>query len=249
MIKEQTKTVLEEINRFIVERLNSPDGIVQEFKKSLRNDEDKKISTSPIITWGSSEPVSFKKSLENKSDIELDDIDSEEDYGKEYYLYDPISKYSSMFLTDWLRYKKKEMQNRKNKKPLCIYINSYGGDLLQGFAVMDEIRKCIDDGIPVDTVIDGPCASAATLISIVGSKRYMKENAFMLIHQLSSMSMGTYENNKDAMANQELFMQRIIDIYKKYTKIPENELEEILKHDRFWDFNKCKEYGLVDEAY
>jgi len=242
------KSVLSGIDEYIGEKLNSPEGILTEFKKSLKVKNDKIIST-PVITWGSSEPVSFKKSLENKSDVELDDIDSEDDYGKDYYLYDPISKYSSLFLVDWLRYKKKDMMKKKDPKPLCVYINSYGGDLLQGLSAMDEIKKCIDDGIKVDTIIDGPCASAATLISVVGSTRYMKKNSFMLIHQLSSMAMGTYENFKDSQANMDLFMQKIIDVYKEYTKIPESELNEILKHDRFWDFGKCKEYGLVDEEY
>lgn len=31
------------------------------------------------------------------------------------------------------------------------------------------------------------------------------------------------------------------------TKVPEKKLDEILKHDLFWDANKCFRNGMVDQ--
>ena len=42
-------------------------------------------------------------------------------------------------------------------------------------------------------------------------------------------------------------MKNIKNIYKEYTKIPMKKLNEILKHDLFWDANTCLEYGMIDE--
>ena len=71
--------------------------------------------------------------------------------------------------------------------PIFIHISSFGGLLFDAFTAIDVIQAC---KVPVHTIIDGPTASAGTIISVVGKKRYMRPNAYMLIHQLSSSSLG-----------------------------------------------------------
>jgi len=41
-------------------------------------------------------------------------------------------------------------------------------------------------------------------------------------------------------------METIKAIYKKYTKVPMSKLNEILKHDLWFDSEKCKDLGLID---
>jgi len=102
--------------------------------------------------------------------------------------------------------------------------------------------------VPVHTVIEGVAASAATLISVHGAKRYIARNSYMLIHQLRGVAWGKYEEMKDSMENAETFMKRIKLIYNKYTNVPDAELKQILKRDIWWDSNTCLGYGLVDEV-
>ena len=125
-----------------------------------------------------------------------------------------------------------------------LHINSYGGSVFAGFSSVDYI---INSKVPVHTIIDGCAASAATLMSVVGTHRQINQNAFMLIHQLSSVSWGKYEELKDEMENNDMLMDRIRKIYQEHTKIPKRKLNEILKHDLWWDAKTCLEYGLVDE--
>jgi ATP-dependent protease ClpP protease subunit len=42
-------------------------------------------------------------------------------------------------------------------------------------------------------------------------------------------------------------MKRIKEIYEAKTKIPKTKMDEILKHDLWWDAKTCLKYGLVDE--
>jgi ATP-dependent protease ClpP protease subunit len=42
-------------------------------------------------------------------------------------------------------------------------------------------------------------------------------------------------------------MDTIKAIYKAHTKVPMKKLDEILKHDLWFDANKCLQLGLVDE--
>ena len=101
--------------------------------------------------------------------------------------------------------------------------------------------------IPVHSVIDGCAASAATLISVVAERRNIHRNACILVHQLSGMLWGKFQEMQDDMENSEMLMKKIKNIYKEHTKIPKKEMDNILKHDIWWEAEKCLEYGLVDE--
>jgi len=153
-----------------------------------------------------------------------------------------------------LNRKIRELNNRMSRQkdqlslqediPIHLYINSFGGSIFSGFSAMDAL---IASELPVVTIVDGVCASAATFLSVVGTKRYITTHSYMLIHQLSSFHWGKYEEFKDNMKNLEKFMALIKGIYGKYTKMPEEKLEEILKHDIFLDAEECLKYNLVDE--
>ena len=125
-----------------------------------------------------------------------------------------------------------------------VFINSGGGTIVSGIASMDTMLRC---KVPIETYVDGFSASAATFLTVVGEKRYMSRNSYMLVHQLSSTFWGTYSNFEDEKKNLDQMMKTIKDIYKKYTKLPMKKLDEILKHDLMWDAKTCLEYGLVDE--
>ena len=128
--------------------------------------------------------------------------------------------------------------------PIKIYINSGGGTIVSGISSMDTILRT---KVPIHTYVDGFCASAATFFSVVGEKRYISRNSYMLIHQLTANFWGKYSEFKDEKQNLDLMMKTIKRVYKEYTKVPMKKLDEILKHDLMWDAEKCLKYGLVDE--
>jgi ATP-dependent protease ClpP protease subunit len=133
-----------------------------------------------------------------------------------------------------------------NPKPLYLHITSYGGDLLASFRAIDAIRR---SEIPIYTVVDGYAASGATLMSIVGHKRYMTPNSYMLIHQLSAGAIGKYWELKDECDNCETWMKDIYALYTKHSQMTDRELKDYLSHDLLWKAGECIEKGLVDEVY
>jgi len=128
--------------------------------------------------------------------------------------------------------------------PIKIFINSGGGSITAGISSMDTILRT---KVPVHTYVDGYCASAATFLSVVGTKRFISRNSYMLIHQLSSQFWGKYSELEDEKQNLDLMMDMIKNTYRDYTKVPTEQIDEILKHDLFWDAETCKTLGLVDE--
>lgn len=128
--------------------------------------------------------------------------------------------------------------------PIRLHINSYGGSVFAGLSSVDYIK---DSTVPVHSIVEGCAASAATLMSVVARRRFIKSNAYMLIHQLSAGMWGKFEEMKDEMENCEALMESIKKIYVAHAKIPKAKLDEILKRDLWLDAKTCLEYGLVDE--
>jgi len=128
--------------------------------------------------------------------------------------------------------------------PIELHIHSEGGSVFSGLAAVDAILRC---KTPIHTYIDGSAASAATLMSISGKKRCINKNSFMLIHQLSTFFSGKYEEFKDEIRNQDTLMESIKQIYRERSKMTEDQINELLKHDLWLDAKTALEYGLVDE--
>ena len=124
-----------------------------------------------------------------------------------------------------------------------LHINSYGGSIFAALAIIDTIRNL---GSKVFTYIDGSAASAATLISVTGAKRFIGKNSMMMIHELSTGGYGKFSELEDQTENNRRLMKSIKSIYKEYTKVPMAKIDEILKHDIWFDANTCLEYGLID---
>jgi len=128
--------------------------------------------------------------------------------------------------------------------PIHLRINSYGGSVFAAFGSIDYMNQ---SKTPIYTYIDGCAASAGTIMSVCGTQRFIGENSYMLVHQLSSGMWGKYQELQDDMKNSENLMKRIKEIYEAKTKIPKTKMDEILKHDLWWDAKTCLKYGLVDE--
>jgi len=133
-------------------------------------------------------------------------------------------------------------------KPIYLHITTNGGDLLAGFFGYDKIK---DSKIPIITIIEGCVASAGSLLSMAGSKRYMTSNSHLLIHQLRTGMFGTYEELVDEKNNCNQFMSKLVSLYKDNSngKLSKTKIKEILKRDIFWDTKTAITNGLVDEVW
>ena len=164
------------------------------------------------------------------------------------YFYDDVSTETCLELNRTLIEMAKDLQLHSleyDTKPAKIYlhINSNGGELLACFSTVDYIKNC---PVPVVSIIEGSAASAATLISCVCHERYMTPSSYMLIHQLRGGYWGKYEEMEEDLENSKKFMEKIYEIYEEHTKLGRKELKKLLRKDKWWDYDTCLKYGLVD---
>ena len=145
-----------------------------------------------------------------------------------------------------INHKNNALTNENYPNHINLYIQSPGGSLLPTLALVDEIKNL---GIPIHTYIRGYAASAATLLSVVGSQRYMYKHSLLMIHsvKLYDQSPTTLLDVKDLNTNVDIFMNIIKNIYLENSKIDETILDELFKHDIWMNSSNALNYGLVDK--
>jgi ATP-dependent Clp protease protease subunit len=145
-----------------------------------------------------------------------------------------------------MHHRNQALSNDKYPPYINLFIQSPGGSLLPTLAVVDEIKNL---GIPVYTYIRGYAASAATLLSVAGTQRFMYKHSLAMIHgvKLQEQEVTSLMDIKDLNANVDTFMNVVKDIYLENTSIDEHLLEYLFYHDLWMNSTQALEYGLVDE--
>ena len=150
----------------------------------------------------------------------------------------------------------KELRNLQNKlliqsikfdiepPAIKLHITTYGGSIHAAFSIIACIKSL---KVPVHTICDGYVASAGTLISICGSRRFIHRHSNMLIHELRSSLWGKFSDIEEEFGNLKKMMNKIKDIYIEHSKLKKKNLDDILKKDQDFDADECLKYGLVDE--
>ena len=203
----------------------------------------KKIASSLLLSTS----LNFPSSLESPNSYTQPATITVSD--NNIYFYGPITAESSKELNNALinldKNSKIFSDNFKiNPLPINLHIQSEGGSLMNTFYIVDLINNL---ETPVYTYVDGYVASAGSLISVTGKKRYMTKNSFIMIHQLStSLGEGKFNDLDDNMDNLNKFMDTIRNIYLEKTKISIGNLNNILEHDLWMNSKESLDYGLVD---
>lgn len=130
--------------------------------------------------------------------------------------------------------------------PIYLHLTTDGGSIHSAFSVVDCIQSL---SVPVHTVVDGFVASAGTLISLSGAKRYIRPNAYMLIHELRSGVWGKMSSIEEEVENLKKIMDHIYTFYLSSTKLTKKQLEKILSKDVIWNARECIDKGVADEIY
>lgn len=167
------------------------------------------------------------------------------------YFNDDITPRSMFDLANELRKLEKALKVRAmaldiEVQPIYLHITSNGGEIYAAFTVVDCIKSL---STPVYSVVDGFVASAGTLLSLAAEKRYIRPNAYMLIHQLSSGVWGKMNKIEEEVQNLKKLMDHLTSFYLKHTKLTAKALHKLLQTDVTWNAEECVQKGIADEIY
>lgn len=132
----------------------------------------------------------------------------------------------------------------KQRKPIKIFINCYGGDVIACFSVIETIKL---SKTPVYTYNLGKAFSAGGLILMAGHKRFTYKDSVVLVHQGSSGAQGTTGQVIDQVEFQKRQEVRIKAYILDSTKITPEQYKEKYKEEWFFFGDESIDLGVTDE--
>ena len=132
-----------------------------------------------------------------------------------------------------------------NIDELTIYLNSNGGDVFAGVAIMNYLNSL---GIAVNIVISALAASIASVIACgVNGKVGMYDTSMMMIHNPWTMCCGNSgELRARADELDKINDSTIVKTYLKRASIDEEQLRAEMNEEKWLDAQECLDRGLCD---
>jgi len=133
-----------------------------------------------------------------------------------------------------------------NNQDITIYINSPGGSVTDGLAIIDAFNIIKSD---IKTICVGMCASMAAIILSAGTKgkRYILPNASVMIHQPSGGAYGKADDIEVASVRILEIKNRLAEMLSKNTNKNSKQIKDDITKDYYMNAKKSIEYGIVDQ--
>src|SRR3989338_1388935 len=140
------------------------------------------------------------------------------------------------------------LQFEDPKKDISFYINSPGGSVTAGLAILDIMNHVKPN---VSTYCVGMAASAAAVILSAGEKgkRFALPNAEVMIHQPWGGTEGQASDLEIRAKHIIKTRETLNKILSKNTGAPLSQIEKDSDRDYFMDAEEAKKYGIIDKVW
>ena len=137
------------------------------------------------------------------------------------------------------------LENEDPNKDIKLYINSPGGSVTAGLAMLDTMNHIKPD---VSTVCVGIAASAAAVLLASGTKgkRYCLPNSEVMIHQVMGGTEGQASDIAIAAKHILRTKENLNKILAASTGKTVAQIEKDSDRDYYMSADEAKKYGLVD---
>ncbi|MEI7719753.1 MAG: ATP-dependent Clp endopeptidase proteolytic subunit ClpP [bacterium] len=160
------------------------------------------------------------------------------------FLSGPIEDYTANLVIAQLLF----LASEDPKKDIVLYVNSPGGAVTAGLAILDTMNYIRPD---VATVCVGIAASAAAVILAAGQKgkRFTLPNAEVMIHQPWGGAQGQATDIEITARHILATRERLNKILSKATGQSLDKIEKDVERDYFMTAEEARKYGLVDDIF
>ncbi len=144
------------------------------------------------------------------------------------------------------KYIAERLEESPTAERINVYINSYGGDVKEGLAIYQLLKR---HPAKVNTYVDGFACSVASLIAMAGDEIVIGENALMMIHHAWTYACGNPAELRKAADDLEVIDKAATETYLERSggKLDEKTLEKLLDGETWLNARQCVEYGLADK--
>lgn len=137
------------------------------------------------------------------------------------------------------------LESENPNADISMYINSPGGDVSAGWAIMDTMQYI---KAPVSTIGMGLVASMGSVLLAAGEKgkRFALPNTSIMIHQPLGGFQGQVTDVEIRVKEMQRTKQTLIKQMSEFTGRKEKELFDAMERDNWMDPGEAKKFGLID---
>ena len=138
------------------------------------------------------------------------------------------------------------LESQDSEKDICLYINSPGGVVTDGLAILDTMRHLKCD---VQTVCMGMAASMGAVLLAGGTKgkRFALPNSEIMIHQPSGGARGQATEIEIVAENILKTKKKLNGLLAEFTGQPVADVTRDTDRDNYMSAEEALEYGLIDK--
>lgn len=136
----------------------------------------------------------------------------------------------------------KELEALGDVSQINVYINSYGGEVAEGLAIYNALKR---HSAKVKTVCDGFACSIASVIFMAGDERVMNESSLLMIHNAWTLAMGNAEELRKQADDLEKITQASVEAYKAHSNLSEEKIKELMDNETWILPSEALEYGFA----
>lgn len=122
-----------------------------------------------------------------------------------------------------------------------VYINSYGGEVAEGFAIYNALKR---HSAKVRTICDGFACSIASVIFMAGDERIMNKQSLLMIHNAWTVASGNSSELREQADTLDKMGEVIASVYVN-DRLDQLTLNEMLSKDTWLDCDEAIHYGLA----
>lgn len=127
--------------------------------------------------------------------------------------------------------------------PITVWINSPGGDCVAAAQIYNMLMEYPSD---VTVKIDGIAASAASVISMAGTRVLVSPVSMMMIHNPATVAFGDSAEMQKAIAMLDEVKESIINAYEIKTGLSRTKLSHLMDAETWMNANTAIELGFAD---
>lgn len=135
--------------------------------------------------------------------------------------------------------------NEAGDNDIVINLNSPGGDAFDGISIFNRLKR--HNG-KITIHVDGWACSAASIIAMAADNLIMELGSMMMIHEASSIVIGSKKDMRKEADILEELEEGIIDIYNTKAKISREEIREKIDEETWMSAKASVEFGFADDA-
>lgn len=139
----------------------------------------------------------------------------------------------------------KQLEALGDVNEINVYINSYGGEVAEGLAIYNALRR---HKAKVRTFCDGFACSIASVIFMAGDERIMNEASLLMIHNAWTWAAGNAAELRKQAEDLDKITQASVEAYKAHSSLKEEEIKALMDAETWILPDEAISYGFATKV-